>query len=252
MAKSAFLAYCRVSTENQKDEKTIELQVESLLKYASKNNIEIIGWFKDDGVSGALENRPELLRMMKCLKDSPDVAGVLIYKLDRLARDLYIQELILRELNKLNKKLISVLEPNLNDDDAFRTVFRQVLGAFSQFEKSMINLRLKNGKHSAVAKGKWPGGFVFGYRSVNGQLKVNEPEAQIVREIFHMKKKQRMHLSCIAAYLNSNGIKTRLRGRWHASTVKSILENPIYRGKIRFGGKEYVGNHQNLFQKAIR
>ncbi len=246
MAKSAFLGYCRVSTENQKDEKTIELQVESLLKYAHKNNLELIKIFRDDGVSGSLENRPELIRMMKCLKDSPDVAGVLIYKLDRLARDLYIQEGLIKEFSKLNKQVISTLEPDLDSSDPFRTAFRQMLGVFSEFEKAMITLRMKSGKRRKAELGGFHGGFVYGYRSVNGQLEINEPEAQVVREIFHMKKKQRMHLTCIAAYLNSNGVATRLRGHWHPSTVKAILENPIYRGKIRFGGKEYIGNHKNL------
>ena len=246
MTKSAFLAYCRVSTENQKDEKTIELQVENLTKYAHKNNIEIIEWFKDDGVSGALENRPELVRMMECLKNSPDVAGVLIYKLDRLARDVYIQEGLIREFSKLKKQIVSTLEPDLDSDDPFRRAFRQMLGVFAEFEKAMIVLRMKSGKRRKAELGGFHGGFVYGYRSVKGQLEVNEQEAQVVREIFHMKKKKRMHLTCIAGYLNSNGIKTRLHGHWHASTIKGILENPIYKGKLRFGGKIYDGQHKNL------
>ncbi|OGI66705.1 hypothetical protein A2642_01915 [Candidatus Nomurabacteria bacterium RIFCSPHIGHO2_01_FULL_39_10] len=61
-----------------------------------------------------------------------------------------------------------------------------------------------------------------------------------------MKKKKRMHLTCIAGYLNSNGVKTRLHGRWHASTIKGILENPIYKGKLRFGGQLFNGTHERL------
>ena len=187
MKKSAFLAYCRTSTENQKDEKTIELQVASLIKYASKNNLELVEFFKDDGVSGSLENRPELVRMMKCLRDSPDVTGVLIYKLDRLARDLYIQEGLIKEFSKLNKQVISTLEPDLDSGDPFRTAFRQMLGVFSQFEKAMITLRMKGGKRRKAESGGFHGGFVYGYRSVNGKLEVFEPEAKIVKDIFYLK-----------------------------------------------------------------
>ncbi|MDP3697130.1 MAG: recombinase family protein [Candidatus Taylorbacteria bacterium] len=247
MTRSAFLAYCRTSTENQKDEKTIELQIESLNKFAHKNNIEIVEWFKDDGVSGALENRPELARMMEYLKNSPNVTGVLIYKLDRLARDLYLQEGLVREFFKLKKQVVSTLEPDLDSDDPFRKAFRQMLGVFAEFEKAMIILRMKSGKRRKAELGGFHGGFVYGYRSKNGQLEVNEQEAQVVREIFHMKKKKRINLSVIARHLNDTGIKTRLRGHWHPSTVKAILENPIYHGKIRFGGNIYDGHHQNLF-----
>ena len=55
-----------------------------------------------------------------------------------------------------------------------------------------------------------------------------------------------MNLTHIANHLNNQGIKTRLRGHWHPSTVRSILKNPIYLGRLRFGQKEYIGIHQKL------
>ena len=58
------IAYCRVSTDNQKEEKTIQLQVESLKKYAEGHGLTIVEWFEDDGISGGLEDRPALIRLM--------------------------------------------------------------------------------------------------------------------------------------------------------------------------------------------
>ncbi len=92
--------YCRVSTGNQKEEKTIELQIKALREYAEKKGYELTEIFTDNGISGSkdLDNRPGLAEMFEYLESSPDVSGVLIFKLDRLARDLYIQEHLLRKL----------------------------------------------------------------------------------------------------------------------------------------------------------
>lgn len=247
LKKSQFLAYCRTSTENQKDEKTIDIQKENLLRYASQNKIEIIDWFLDDGVSGALENRPELLRMMEYLKNNSDIDGVLIYKLDRLARDLYLQEGLIKEFFKSNKKVLSVLEPDLDSNDPFRKAFRQMLGVFAEFEKAMITLRMKSGKkRKSEVNGGFGGSHVFGYRSKDGQLQVHKSEAEVVQKIFYLKRKKKMNLTAIANHLNSNGIKTRLRGHWFASSVKNILKNPLYSGKIRFHGQIFNGTHERL------
>lgn len=77
-----------MSTINQKEEKTIEIQTEALEKYINKNNCELVKIFKDEGVSGALEDRPALAEMFDFLEDAnnQDIDGVIIYRLDRLAR----------------------------------------------------------------------------------------------------------------------------------------------------------------------
>jgi len=96
------IGYCRVSTDNQKDEGTIELQTRALTDYCEFKGYELVQTFKDEGVSGGLENRPALAEMFTFLEANPDTEGVLIYKLDRLARDLYIQEHLIKKLEALN------------------------------------------------------------------------------------------------------------------------------------------------------
>lgn len=243
-----FVAYCRVSTENQKEEKTIQLQVESLKKYAEDKGITIVEWFEDDGVSGGLEERPGLIRLMKYLEMNLDIHGVLIYKLDRLARDLYIQEGLVREFTKLKKEVVSTLEPDLAGDDPFRKAFRQMLGVFAEFEKAMITLRMKNGRASAVSKGRWHGGQIFGYdHGKNGELIVNKREAEVVKKIYHMKRYQKVSPSRIAEWLNREKILTKRKTtRWHALTVRKMLKNPTYKGYLSYQGKLIVGNHEAI------
>lgn len=245
-----YIAYCRVSTENQKEEKTIQLQVESLKKYAESKKITIAEWFEDDGVSGGLEERPGLIRMMKYLETNLDIQGVLIYKLDRLARDLYIQEGLIREFTKLKKEVVSTLEPNLGGNDPFRKAFRQMLGVFAEFEKAMITLRMKNGRASAVGKGGWHGGQVFGYdHGKSGELLINKREAEIVKKIYHMKRYQKLSPAKIAEWLNRQKVATKRKTtKWHALTVRKILKNPIYKGYLNYQGKLFAGNHEPIIK----
>lgn len=241
------VAYCRTSTENQRDEKTIELQVESLAKYASKHNMEVVEWFKDDGVSGGLEHRPALLKLMDFLEANTEIEIIIVVKLDRLARDLFIQEGLIKELTKLKRKLVSTLEPDLASNDPFRKAFRQMLGVFAEFEKAMITLRMKSGRDSAVSKGKWHGGEVYGFDNKDGQLLINKKEAEIVKRIFYLKRYKRMKLQKIADTLNAEDIPTK-RGttKWWPSTIKKILTNNLYKGKISYKGQIYEGQHQSI------
>lgn len=248
--KKQYVAYCRTSTENQKEEKTIELQEKDITRYANKHNIEIVDWFNDAGVSGGLEDRPALVEMMARLEKSDDVSGVVIYKLDRLARDLYIQEGLLRELAKMDKELVSTLEPDLGSDDPFRKAFRQMLGVFAEFEKAMITLRMKNGRNNSVAKGFWHGGQVYGYDAINGALVINSDEATVIKRIFHMKRYQRLTCSEIARVLQREGVPTKRSGSiWRPLTIKKIIENPIYKGKIRYGDNIYEGKHTPIITR---
>ena len=93
-----------------------------------------------------------------------------------------------------------------------------MLGVFAEFEKAMITLRMKNGRNSAVAKGRWHGGHIYGYNhGKNGQLVINEHEAEIVKKIYNLKRYKKLSASKIAKLLNNEKIKTK-RGttKWHS------------------------------------
>src|SRR3989344_3669101 len=111
------IGYCRVSTDNQKEEGTIQIQEHALREYAKKNGHELVTIFRDDGVSGGLEDRPGLVELFSYLESDNQTDSVLIYKLDRLARDLYIQEHLIKRLELLQRSILSVKEPNLDSND---------------------------------------------------------------------------------------------------------------------------------------
>lgn len=235
--KVKIIGYCRTSTENQKEEKTIEIQEQELRDFAGKNGFELVKIFKDAGISGDLEFRDGLSELFDCLDGNNDISGVLIYKLDRLARDLIIQENIIRDIEKRGKRLFSTKETDLDSKDATRVLIRQVLGSIAQYEKAIITMRLRSGRLYKARKGGFAGGSTaLGYKVQGKGLTLDTEQLCTVKRIFHLKRYKRMKLAAIARLLNVENVKTARGGNWYASTVKYILKNPIYKGKLLYSG----------------
>ncbi len=230
------IGYCRVSTANQREEGTIEIQQNALKEYAKSKGYELEEIFSDDGISGGLENRPGLVELFDYLECNKNVDAVLIFKLDRLARDLYIQEHLIRKLEDHNVKLISLKEPELDSSDPMRKAFRQFMGIVSELEKSFITMRLSAGRLNKAEKGGYAGGGVaYGYKAHEKQLSLDIEKSETIKLIFSLRSSG-MSIRSISIYLNKNGITTARNRKWYAGTVKYILENPIYRGKLQYKG----------------
>jgi len=236
------IGYCRVSTDNQKDEGTIDLQRHALRDYAQANGYELVKVFEDEGVSGGLADRPALADLFNYLEDSKNkgIEAVLIYKLDRLARDLYIQEHLIKKLESLGKGLISTKEPNLDSDDPMRKAFRQFMGIVAELEKAFITMRLSGGRINKIkTKSKYAGGGIaLGYNSKGKDLIIDPKQAETVKRIFKMRRHSHKSLCRIAKELNELDIPTARGGKWHAGTVKYILANPLYKGVMGYSGIE--------------
>lgn len=240
------IAYCRVSTENQREEGTIELQVEAIKEFCSLSNYQLIKIFRDDGISGTkeLEFRKGLIDLLEYLEKHKEINTVIVFKLDRLARDLVIQEHIIKQFEKLDNMLISTKEPDLNGNDPTRKFIRHILGATSEFEKSMISMRMSAGRLKKAKRGGYAGGrMAFGYKTIllekniNGisksDIQVDENNAEIIRMIFKMKD-EKIGLRGIARALNDYCLPAPKGSKWYASTVKYILKNPIYSGTVKY------------------
>jgi site-specific DNA recombinase len=231
------IAYCRVSTDNQKEEGTINLQTDAITDFAKSKGFELVATFKDEGVSGGLEDRPGLNEMFSYLEseEGKTIDSVLIWKLDRLAQDLYIQEHLIKKFEALKVKLISTKEADLDSGDPMRKAFRQFMGVVSELEKAFITMRLQGGWMQKAKSGGFAGGSTaLGYISEDKELKQQATDVETVRTIFKLKKNNHYSINEIARHLNEQGYKTKRGGRWYASTVAYILGNPIYKGKYEY------------------
>lgn len=244
------IGYCRVSTENQKEDKTILVQDDNIRKFAKKNSYKLVKVFNDEAISGGseLENRPGLSELFNFIEVNEDIEAVIIYKLDRLARDLYIQEHLIKKLDNLQLKLISINEPDLDSKDPMRKAFRQFMGIVSELEKAFITMRLSSGRIFKAQKGGYAGGSTaLGYIAKNNELEIDKEQADIVKKIFYLKRYKRLSLGKIAKQLNEQGIITKRGGKWYSGTIKLILERELYRGNYNYKGNKSINKHLMLF-----
>jgi site-specific DNA recombinase len=183
--------YARVSSEDQAERGTIENQLEFARKYGDLHQIEIVRWYKDDGVSGTipLESREEGAKLLEDAKK--DVFNLLlIYRLDRLGRSARIILNAVHELEQYGVKIRSMTEPFDTGDPNGRFLLT-ILAGVADLERETILERMWHGANRAAREGKWLGGIVpYGYRvNDEGYLEVNEDplpgmdisEADVVR-----------------------------------------------------------------------
>ena len=117
ITKKAF-AYLRVSGKGQVEGDGFPRQLEAVRKYAAANDIKIVKIYREEGVSGKTEweNRPAFAEMMAAML-SDGTRAVLVERLDRVARDLMVQESIISDFKRKGLEVISVNEPDLCSDD---------------------------------------------------------------------------------------------------------------------------------------
>ena len=208
-------AYLRVSGNGQIDADGFPPQRAAIKAYADAHGIRIIRYFEEQGVSGTkdLENRPALQEMLLALM-SNGVRTVLIEKLDRLARDLMLQETIIGDFKKRGFEVISVAEPDLCSGDPSRKLVRQFFGVIAEYERSMIVLKLRAARQRVRAKtghceGRKPFGEQPGEKAVVAR----------VLELHH----QSLNYTAIAAVLNAEGYPTQTGSKWFPMTVSRTI-----------------------------
>ncbi|HKD06119.1 MAG TPA: recombinase family protein [Bryobacteraceae bacterium] len=209
-------AYCRVSGKGQIEGDGFPRQKAAIRAYARTNEFRIVRWFLEEGVSGTIEtmNRPAWAEMLTALH-ADGVRTIIVEKLDRLARDLMVQEAAIADLRKYGFSLISVQEPDLMENDPTRKLMRQLMGAVAEYDKSQIVARLRGARLRKRAKeGRCEGRKPFGHY---------EGESEVI-ERMKVLRFGGMGFDRIAAQLNAEGIATRTRGRWHGLMVNRILK----------------------------
>src|SRR5262245_37985651 len=145
------VAYLRVSTDRQAERgHGLDVQRDTITKWSVANDHRIAMWTQDEGVSGAnsLDTRRGLYEACGALQ-STSASGLVVYRLDRLARDLILQETLIGMVWKSGGRVYSTsagedqyLDSSHESDDPSRKLVRQILGAVAEYERAMIRLRL--------------------------------------------------------------------------------------------------------------
>lgn len=235
--------YVRVSTEEQAREGySIAAQKKKLEDFASSQDWKVYDFYIDDGYSAKNLERPQMQRMIKDVeKRKFDV--VLSYRLDRLVRSVSDLYKLLQMFDQYQVKYKSATEM-FDTTSAMGRFFITLVGAMAQWERENLGERVHMGMKRMVEEQKRPGGMApFGYDLKDGQLFINEEEAEWVRYIFNafLTKGKR----AIAETLNNAGIKTRRGNYWNDGVVAFLANNPVYCGAIRWNYRKVSGEKTN-------
>ncbi|MCL2500463.1 MAG: recombinase family protein [Defluviitaleaceae bacterium] len=230
--------YVRVSTDEQAQEGfSIRAQVEKLKSYALLKEWDIFDIYSDEGISGKnIEERPAINRLINDINEG-NVNNVLVYKVDRLTRSTKnLLELV--ELFEECNCAFNSLTESIDTDTPSGRMFLKIIGIFAEFERENITMRSRLGRERKVKEGytlaSWS--VSYGYTRIKGQkIQIIHPgEAEVVKEIFSMFLDKNVSMNKIAIMLNKRKIPTKMMSQWNSSTVRQILLNPTYVGKVRY------------------
>ena len=234
--------YGRVSTEEQALEGfSIRGQTEKLKAYVSAKSWAVYDVYLDEGISGKnITERPAINRMIDDIK-AGKVKNVLVFKLDRLTRS--VADLVqLIDLFKEYDCAFNSLSESIDTSTASGRMFIKIIGIFAEFERENIGERVRLGKERKAREGYTTASrfLSYGYDRDLGERvqRINETQAAVVRRIFDMYVNQNSSMAQIAKTLNKENIRSRTGAAWSTGSIKSLLENCNYVGRVRYGTEQ--------------
>lgn len=234
--------YIRVSTEEQAREGySIDTQLNKLTAYSEFNGWQNVIAFVDDGESAKDMNRPEMKRLINFIKKGT-VATVATLTVDRLSRNL-LDMLQFIELCEKHGTAYICATLNFDTSTPIGRMVLQILAAFAEFERSMIATRVKSNMIDIAQKRKRylavpPFGYVF---DENKNLAPVDKEAEWIRKAADMFIAGHGYRA-VSKWLNECGIRTRKGKLWCSSSVRQMLTNELYIGKLIWNRRYYDKN----------
>jgi site-specific DNA recombinase len=245
--------YARVSSNKQREERTIDSQVSALKEYAEEQGVTVPPEyiFKDEGYSGSTLLRPGL-EHLRDLAAEGQIELILAYSPDRLSRKYAYQVLLLEEFGRRGVEVLFLKSPKATTPE--EELLLQFQGMIAEYERAQITERNRRGKRHRAKCGliNVLSGAPYGYSYIKkneysaASYEIVEKEAEVVREIYRLFTEESTSIGGIARYLNHQAIPTRKgQSRWERSTVWGILKNPAYKGTACYGKTE-VAERQRI------
>lgn len=203
-----------MSGKSQVDGDGFERQERAISAYCAENGLSVKKVWREK-VTGMLEgmDRPAWVEMVGAMLAN-GVKTVVVEKLDRLSRQLGLQEYMLYDLKQRGITLLSVAEADLDTEDPTRVLFRQLVGGIAQYEKTMIVLKLRGARQrKKAATSRCEGAKPYG--ELPGEAEV------LIRA--RALKAGGVSPAKIADSLNTLGIAPRRGIKWHPHAIARIL-----------------------------
>ena len=227
--------YARFSSHSQ-TEQSIEGQLKACYEYAERNSYTVIGEYIDRALTGTNDNRPEFLRM---IEDSgkKTFQGILVYQLDRFARNRYDSAVYKKKLKKNGVRVLSARE-NISED-ASGILIESVLEGMAEYYSAELSMRVRRGLDINASKCLCTGGGIaLGFKvDEDRHFQVDEDTAPVVREIFEMYANGKT-VTEIITMMNARNIVTSRGSAFNKNSLRKMLKNKRYIGTYTYKGTE--------------
>ncbi len=240
--------YARYSSHAQKDA-SIEQQLRVCRQYAREHDLQIVAEYCDHAISGTSDKRPEFLKM---IKDSARGRWqrVLVYKVDRFARNRYDSAMYKARLKKNGVKVMSVMEPIPEGPEGI--LLESVLEGSAEYYSANLSQNIRRGmEDNARACKVNNGGLALGFvKGPDGRYAIEPAGAAIVREIFEDYANGR-NVTQIIDELNARGLRTSRGARWNKNSLHTILRNERYAGVYIWGNIRIEGGIPAIISREL-
>lgn len=239
--------YARFSSRAQR-EVSIDQQLKACKAYAEAHGMEVVCVYTDHAMTGTNDRRPDFQQMIAD-SDNHTFEFVIVYALDRFARDRYDSAVYKRKLKNNGVRVLSATEP-ITDDPA-GCLMESLLEGMAEYYSKELSRKIRRGMEDnadrCLANGSMPLGYV---RSKDGHYIVDEAEAMVVQEIFARVAKGDAFADIIND-LNARGIKTKKGGTWNKSSFGKLLSNERYVGTYIYKDKKVEGAIPAIIEREL-
>ena len=236
-------AYCRVSTDMDEQQSSLELQMTSFKDQIERHvGWELVDIYADEGISGgSVRRRKEFQRMVQDSRDGK-LDYIITKSISRFARNTLECLTYVRELQKYGTQIFFEKE-NIDTGSAFSEMLLTILAAFAQEESRSLSENAKWGIRKRFEAGQEKHTTVFGYRFDEARNYVVEPtEAATIRRIFDLYETGRYSMKAIAQRMMEENRASATCMNWDASHIHVILNNEKYVGDVLMQ-KKYTVDH---------
>jgi len=250
-----FVALARVSSREQEREGfSLDIQEDALRHYAESKEGKIVRLFKIAETASKADERKTFREVIAfCKKHCMELDGLLVYKVDRAARNLFDFVEIERLESEYDVPFICVSQPTENNPAG--RMMRRTLANMASFYTEQQSVDVREGLARRVREGWFVGLAPYGYRNVRkdgrGIVEVDPQQAQNVRRIFHLYAYENLTIDRVTEKVNSEGRVWRNSvPTFPRSSVHNILRDRAYIGEIEYRGEWHPGKHEPLIDRS--
>lgn len=218
-----YIGYCRVSTDRQRENTSLEEQSRLIEEFCQRNNHNLVCTIKEVGSGAKMSVRKDFQEAVKKIKS---VDGIIACKLDRIARNTrdllnFVEEILVPQ----GKSLI-LLDVNIDTSTPIGKLMLTVMAAMASLERDLIIERTQGGRKAKARRGGYAYGAPgYGYRgkNLNKELKSVIEEQKVIKQV-KLLRMEGFSLRGIAKLLNEADTPTKTGKKWQAQTVKNVLK----------------------------